>query len=340
MEPEFQTTNMFMDSRLNPIPCDYLNLAVKSLPCAAGVEFLTIYPNFALLSDNKNRCVVFHHGHYIESIYSLMTRLKKVFFPEESDPSFIWDLEAENGAWIDFFWSALGRSGQVGKDVELVYDKMQSNPAFDQFLGCLAKSLAPMVPPKKKWSASLWAPFIRFALTHMFDSFTRREVHQTDSTLSANAQIGLAGYLEKYVFEEITRIQKPVPQDTTFVFGHTHKPFESADGSKPYPKPVKLLNSGGWVVDTRAISPLKGGAVIVVDEDLNVASLRMYNEHDPQQPSLVQVKAAEKEDNPLLSELRNWINPNAELWRTFSALVDKATIAHRQNLGFHIFSND
>ena len=341
LEPEFQTTNMFNDSRLNPIPCDFLNLAVKPLPCAAGIEFLTVYPNFGLLNDNKTRCVVFHHGHYIESIYSLMTHLKKVFFPKESNPRFLWDLEAENGAWIDFFWSALGRSGQVGTDVELVYDTMQSNPAFHEFLDRLAKSLALMAPPKKNWSAALWAPFIRKALTHAFDAITRREVHQTDSPLSEDAQTGLTQYLENYVLGEIMRIQRSVPQDTTFVFGHTHKPFESTGNFKCYPKPVKLLNSGGWVVDTKDVSTRKGGAVIVVDEDLNVASVRMYNEHEPQQAaSHVCVNAAGGQDNPLLGQLSGSINPLAGPWGKLSQLVEKELIAHRQNLEFHFLASD
>jgi hypothetical protein len=122
----------------------------------------------------------------------------------------------------------------------------------------------------------------------------------------------------------------------TFVFGHTHKPFEATRGFKGFPSPVKLLNSGGWVVDTRTSSPLKGGAAILVDDELNVASLRMYDERDPQEPSRVCVNAAERKENPLFLALDGLIDPEAAPWRMLSDLADQAILAHRQNLLFHI----
>ena len=90
-----------------------------------------------------NRCVIFHHGHFIESIYQLMTILKNLIFPQlEERTRKIWDLEAENFAWIDFFWSTLGRSGDFGKDVEIIYDKMQNETQFRKLVENLAISLA------------------------------------------------------------------------------------------------------------------------------------------------------------------------------------------------------
>jgi hypothetical protein len=336
IQAEFQTTNMLNDQRLNPVPCDFLNLAVKPLPRVSDVSFLTVYPNFALLTPDKKRCVVFHHGHYVESIYSLMTSLKKVFFPGEKDPRWIWDLEGENGAWIDFFWSALSRSGEVGEDVQLIYDKMQDIPAFNEVLANLTKSLAPKIPPKGV-ASSIKASLMRFALRHLVDPFVFREVHHVGSVLSKDAQTGLAKYLENYILGELERVlDPPVPQDMTFVFGHTHRPFESASSFEGYRNPVKLLNSGGWVVDTMEVSPLKGGAVIVVDDDLNVASVRMYNEHDTEQPFRVSVSAVEKEDSALFRDLNDNLDSSAEPWLGFSKLAEEAVLSHRQNLMFHL----
>jgi hypothetical protein len=42
--------------------------------------------------------------------------------------------------------------------------------------------------------------------------------------------------------------------------------------------PVHVYNSGGWVVDTEDVEPLHGGAVLLVDSELNTVSVRMYNE--------------------------------------------------------------
>jgi hypothetical protein len=65
-----------------------------------------------------------------------------------------------------------------------------------------------------------------------------------------------------------------MPENVTVVFGHTHKPFEQLmkfdNLSQHY---VSVYNSSGWVVDRPQAQPLYGGAVIMLDEDLNAASL-------------------------------------------------------------------
>src|ERR1700740_1998693 len=79
--PEYYVTNMFHDENLSPVPAYLLNALVWRLPRLAQLSFTTVYPNFASLNSDKTRAVVFHHGHYIESIYSLMSHLKDIFFP-------------------------------------------------------------------------------------------------------------------------------------------------------------------------------------------------------------------------------------------------------------------
>jgi Calcineurin-like phosphoesterase len=334
LKPEFQTTNMFDDEKLNPIPSDLLNLAVKTSAAADDVSFLTVYPNLALFKNN--RLVVIHHGHYIESDYTLMTSLKNFFFPNGNDTDNIWELEAENGAWIDFFWSALGRSGQVGTDVELVYDKMQNKNALNAIIDGMSLSLVKMMPLKGKLGTAIKKRFVAPFLKHVADRVADKEVRHTEAPLSANAQKGLIKYMQEYLLNEITRVT-PVPADTTFVFGHTHKPFESVQAFDGYPTPVKLFNSGGWVVDKPATSSLEGSAVIVIDDDLNVASVRLYNETDNRQTAAVSVKG---ENSPLLKSLNSLIDPTKNPWKTFSLVADSAVQNHRQNLLFHIAAQD
>lgn len=147
LEPEFYTTNMFMNGKLNPVRSGFLDAVARQLGRPAIPSFLTVYPNLALLNPGRDRCVVIHHGHYVESMYSLMSSLDAALFPRNPPPGKIWDLEADNGAWIDFFWSTLGRSGQAGRDVELIYDKMQSPAAFAALLRNLAGAITPGIPP-------------------------------------------------------------------------------------------------------------------------------------------------------------------------------------------------
>src|SRR6266567_1748841 len=83
------------------------------------IEVRMSYPNLALRTPDGRRSLIVSHGHFTESIYTLMSRLRDILYPgqRQSVPTDIERLEEENFAWIDFFWSTLGRSGQVGTDV-------------------------------------------------------------------------------------------------------------------------------------------------------------------------------------------------------------------------------
>jgi hypothetical protein len=90
-----------------------------------GVRVLTAYPNMGILSPDRQRSVIFTHGHYVEPLYSLMSDLRGLLFPEQVNAApklDITEIEGQNFAWIDFFWSTLGRSGAAGDDVQLIYE--------------------------------------------------------------------------------------------------------------------------------------------------------------------------------------------------------------------------
>ena len=71
--------------------------------------------------------------------------------------------------------------------------------------------------------------------------------------------------------------ETPLP-DTTFVFGHTHKPFVGTRGVAGYARPIAVVNTGGWVVDHPEAEPLKGASVVLVDDEANVVSLQLYRQ--------------------------------------------------------------
>ena len=190
----------------------------------------TVYPNYGLRQGG--RCVIFHHGHFVESIYLLMTTLKNLIFPEQKALTRrVWDLEAENFAWIDFFWSTLGRSGEFGKDVEIIYDKMLDETQFRKLVENLATGLAAKYGISDDdllgWLGDKITKSIVDALVH---KLVYPERTQTDQFLSQDAEQGLLDYvngpLHIQIDEECTDRHLYFPQEVTFVFGHTHKPFE------------------------------------------------------------------------------------------------------------------
>jgi hypothetical protein len=303
----WHTTNMFLGEYV-PVPCYLLDRLMKRYEAEARPRFLVVYPNLGLRSGDGQKCVIFSHGHYIESIYRLMTALRSTLFPDRAEPDTIWRLESENFAWVDFFWSTLGRSGEFGTDVELIYDRLQA----DVQLKKLVSNLAAGITTKYKLAGFSY-PLEHIVLTSILNFFlskvTKREVKRTDTVLSEDAASGLRLYLEKFLLNQIqTDNAGSVPADVTFIFGHTHKPFEEVRPYAGYIGGIKVFNNGGWVVDSMAPSPLKGGAVILVDEDLNTASVRIYNEAENNTQPLPPARVSEVVDNPLVQQLKSTIS--------------------------------
>jgi hypothetical protein len=336
LEQESFVTEMIEKPSLEKIPLDFLNALTQRLPNLGGVNFETVYPNYALLNAEKTRCVVIHHGHFVESIYSLMTSLKDALFPERDPILTLSELEAENGAWIDFFWSTLGRSGQVGADVELIYDKMQDPPQLEALFRNLALEMAGALPPRWGWAHALKSSFLAVLLRRILGGVAKREVHKTGGTLSADADAGLTRYLGSFITAAVrAENEGTLPPELTFIFGHTHKPFESLRRVDGVAQEIQVLNSGGWVVDTLHPDPLHGAAVILVDDELNTASIRMYNESDAAQEGGVTIASA-AEGNPLAEELKSRLDLQAPCWKTMAASAQAAIRDHRQNLNFKV----
>jgi hypothetical protein len=335
LEQESFVTEMIEKPSLEKIPLDFLNALIQRLPNLGGINFETVYPNYALLNAEKTRCVVIHHGHFVESIYSLMTSLKDALFPERDPILTLSELEAENGAWIDFFWSTLGRSGKVGADVELIYDKMQDPPQLEALFRNLALEMAGALPPRWGWAHALKSSFLAVVLRRILGGVAKREVHNTGGALSPDADAGLTRYLGDFIAAAVrAENDGTLPPELTFIFGHTHKPFESLRRIDGVAQEIQVLNSGGWVVDTLQPDPIHGAAIILIDDELNAASIRMYNESDAAQEGAVTIAAAE--GNPLVEELKSRLDLQAPCWKTMAASAQAAIRDHRQNLNFKV----
>ena len=334
LEAPWHTTKMFL-GEYDPVPCYLLDglIARMEPKYKEGTEpkFLMVYPNFGVRSEDRSKCVIFSHGHYIESIYRLITGLRTILFPDRKEPDIIWDLESENFAWVDFFWSTLGRSGHFGIDVELIYDKLQSSAQLKAMADNLADGIArkyklPFIP------GALERVILNSVVSVLIADIAHREVKHTDLPLSPDAQAGLRQFLEAFLLNQIrSDNDNKIPSEVTFIFGHTHKPFELIQPYAGYESGVKLFNSGGWVVDSLAPAPLHGGAVILVDEDLNTASLRLYNQSPSDTTSPPPPHISEAIDNPLVQQLKTTLTTTPP-WTAITQAVFTEIPRQRQNL--------
>jgi UDP-2,3-diacylglucosamine pyrophosphatase LpxH len=332
----WHATSMFLPSP-NPhaVSSVFLTGIIQRYPHLQDAEITTAYPNLALLTEDKRRCVIFTHGHFTESMYMLMSQLRALMFPESPKPQLTWDYEAENFAWIDFFWSTMGRSGDVGPDVEIIYDKLQDEKQLKKLVSNLATGLAAK-PKRSSWKNWLEARMLRKVLNLILFAASRAERNQPEELLGEDTAKGLRAYIEGPVMNQI-QIEKggDVPPNLGFVFGHTHKPFQQDMDFRGYHSNVKIYNSGGWVVDTLQRQPLHGGAVILADENLHLTSLRMYNEAEELSGYSVKVEAAthpQDAGNPFHDRINSLVDSSKDPWKTFSAVVFGAVPMRVKNL--------
>jgi hypothetical protein len=143
----------------------------------------------------------------------------------------------------------------------------------------LALSLARRYLLSCRWD-SLEEGVLRWLFRHFVTSRIagrqerQRGVNSRPLPLSEEAEKGLRWYLEGPLQNQIQTERGRVPDRVTFVFGHTHRPFEFLMDSQIASEPLRIVNTGGWVVDTRTPRPWHGGAVALLDEHLNAVSVR------------------------------------------------------------------
>jgi hypothetical protein len=334
VEPPWHATHLFPAydpgiRQKRQVEADLLDAVVRRFPRLHDVIVEVHYPNFGLRSVD-DRVVAFHHGHYAEPIYRLMSRLKVALFPASPTGPEGWDWEAENFAWIDFFWSTLGRSGTWGADVGLLYDMLQDEEALQAVGRNLADSVSATrsrtIPRfARRWAARSLVGHIatRVGSLERSRSAISRPRHESPEALTPAGIRGLREFVEGPLARQIGADCGAIPERVSFVFGHTHKPYEASCAYAGYPRAVDVYNTGGWVVDTLQPEVQQGAAAVLIDEELDVATLRLYN----QQPDLgvTPVRVTAPTASPLLDRLRRLVRPYEEPWAGLARAVSVAT---------------
>ena len=318
---------------------ELLGVLMRRRPGNDSVTVKIAYPNLGYTNADGSASVVFHHGHFIETMYVLMTELRLAMFPASARGVNVWDWESDNFAWIDFFWSTLGRSGESGADVGIIYNMLQSPEALKWLTGNLGGSLSERVPGPKMTSKAA-APAVRRMLGSVAHRATKLERHTPGAVLSDDAAVGLGRYLSGPLRGQLDGEREgAADQKVTFVFGHTHKPFERHDVIDGFAQPVSMFNTGGWVVDTTLVNEMQGAAVVLVDDQANAASVRLYNQSDD--PASYVVRLAPDPTgapNELHDHLASSLDLTAEPWTSFSSAV-AAAVRQRHEALPKIISN-
>lgn len=327
--PPWHVTRLFEDPSTVTPEAELLT-AVLSREANRNISVRIVYPNLGIQSDDGTRVIVIHHGHFTEPLYRLMSSLRSALFPSQRASREIWEWESDNFAWIDFFWSTLGRSGEAGTDVGLVYDMLGDRSALGRLAANLARYASERFPRGLRPIARLGlAPIARWLVPKV----GARERAIPGVVLSDKTTRGLHEYLSGPMRLQLERERHGAgSRELVFVFGHTHKPFERQEQFAGFTQPVALINSGGWVVDTKDTSAVQGASVVLIDADCNVASLRMYNQADDPSSYSVHLRASgSAKDDVLRTRLETELDLTAAPWSGFSTEV-AAAVASRHDL--------
>ncbi len=258
---------------------------------AAGLPAsVTYYPNLGLRTSDGDRVVLFHHGHYVEGMYSAMSSVLAAAGASAGLPNTLERLEQVNASWIDFIWSTIGDNGLLGSDATLVYDYLMTgseSPLFQQRLAnALASALFSGLPlPKTIAARDLLGLMSAGLVDGAFGSLGQLERFSYMSVLQGSTIAGLSKYLSGPTMAQILSENGAVPKDFTFIFGHTHKPFADRLPVPGYVGAPAIYNTGGWILDTPMFGTCEGASIVFIDTDLNVASLRLFTVPNDDLPS-------------------------------------------------------
>ncbi len=334
LEPPWHATKMFQPDL---VAAGLLDAVVGRYPRLKemGVHIGAAYPNLVLLNRDDTRCAIFTHGHFIEAIYELMSQLRTSLFPDSGEPEQVWELEAENFAWIDFFWSTLGRSSEVGTDVERIYEMLlvprTRRTLAAQLARAIGRKLLPRIPNLGSQLGLILAPII-YSFLQKAGGLEKRRAGEL---LTGEASRGLRNYVEGPLRSQfLLERNRTMPVQAALVFGHTHKPFASTRNFRGFPQQVALYNTGGWVVDTPDTDPTHGASIAVLDDDWNLVALRVYNEAGDPHGYPVKVECANGNcaANPLYAQLETVLKRSEQQWRSLSALIADQVSTYHQNV--------
>jgi hypothetical protein len=167
-----------------------------------------------------------------------------------------------------------------------------------------------------------------------------------DDALRKAIRAHLSGPLERALADECISFPTPgfsarFPEELTFVFGHTHKPFstlepvrvglsgtiEEADMS------VKIYNLGGWVVDTVAPNPLHGAAAFLLDDDLNAAYLPLYQEGRKKRVTTDERLRQGEKKSAFCRRMATLLGQHQEEWDGWTRTVERVRKERAERLG-------
>ena len=285
------------------------------------------YPNWGIADNSTGRAVVMHHGHYLDGMYRALSNVRGFLECNEPRPETMRQLEQENGPWIDFLWSDLGSAGDIGTEVGSLYGTMLSAGASHDFAESIARRITGGLHAKLGINPKM--P-LKYGVT--LDNLIRAGVDLTAGRAAERQRDGyghvlgedeiedIGWYLGTPMAHQMRQELSDMPKEMSFIFGHTHKPFQDELKVDGFDVPVGIFNTGGWVLDEPTLMPVQGCAAMLVSDELEVASLRLFN--DPTDGTIAPVRVeGSGRLTRLVDETSTAVERASDHWADFSRIV-------------------
>ncbi len=285
------------------------------------------YPNWGISDPANNRAVVMHHGHYLDGMYRALSNVRGFLGDGDPLPTTMQQLEQENGPWIDFLWSDLGSAGEIGSEVGSLYGTMLSAGASHDFAESIARRVTGGLHSKLGINPKME---LKYGVT--LDNLIRAAVDLTAGRAAERQRDGyghvlgedeiedLGWYLGTPLTHQMRQELSDVPRELSFIFGHTHKPFQDELLVDGFDVPVGIFNTGGWVLDEPTLMPVQGCAAMLVSDELEVASLRLFN--DPTDGTIAPARVeGSGRLSRLVDEASEAVEGASAHWADFSRIV-------------------
>ena len=312
--------------------CRLLTALMHGYGGAVGkAQVKVAYPNWSLVSEDGEAAVVMHHGHYLDASYRLLSQMQGWLHGKDGRPETTLDVERQNGSWVDFLWSDLGSSGEVGEGANTLYATMLDAGASHQLGEKIASRIAEEL--HRRMGVYTDAP-LKYGITPgnliragvVLAAGREAEVQRDGfrQAMGADEVEDLRWYLTGPVRDQFESELGKVPRDVRFIFGHTHKPFQDQIPIEGYERPVGVFNTGGWVLDEPKLMPAQGASAILIDDSLEAVALRLFN--DPAGVAMPEVRIGAgggygAAQDRFVAEARAAVANHSELWGAFTAEV-------------------
>lgn len=234
-----------------------------------GIPLKILYPNFLIYNEDTRHLMAFSHGHFLEPIYILLSRLKELIF-DIKIPDNIDQLEEENAPWIEFLFSSFGFTGDVGKGAERFYELLQSQKSAETLFSGLTNRIIDEFSDRIRLAKIFHRPLLlvlKYLFRSKYKKFERKDTSDIVSDrLLSSIDWYVNGPLLNQFYEDLHSAAERtfVSKKLTFIFGHTHKPFFKNVSFKSMN--IDIFNTGSLVVDQYESNHIYGTGIGLIDK--------------------------------------------------------------------------